>query len=172
MDSVPVLTNRGMKKSLLLGRGDTSFAISLALHLAFIGFFWVSRSLTPSFEDAPEGVFRKGNPTWIEVGSFQEQAFEKAKKPKVVPVKTLDPDAITLPAEKRAEKEERIERKTDVPAETTFGHAEGTATEGELGVEGGRKASLRERYIYELRLLLEGRKVYPNLSRSMRETGR
>lgn len=42
---------------------------------------------------------------------------------------------------------------------------------GPVGVAGGLEASAKERYLYELRLLLDSRKQYPPLARSLRQEG-
>ncbi len=53
-----------------------------------------------------------------------------------------------------------------------FGTQQGSVSAGQVGEKNGLEASVKERYLYELRTLIEGRKIYPRFARSLRETGR
>jgi periplasmic protein TonB len=52
-----------------------------------------------------------------------------------------------------------------------IGRAEGSATQGQLGVQNGAAVSAKERYLYELRARIEQRKTYPPLSKRLGESG-
>ena len=164
-----------------------SWLQSTALHLALAGALWYgARELS----SAPRGVYRKGDPTIVEIslgvgGPFAPEAADE------VAVRNAAPDAadgVALARKKLKKKEAKLAKpappappaaraasaNTPGPgtAEGKFGHAEGVQAAGPLGVANGRDADALERYLYELRVLIEGRKTYPFASRQMREAGR
>ncbi len=143
------------------------FAISLFLHLAvFAGMSVVA--MKPEVL-APFGAYKKGGAVVVEFDSLPTPATTVRKV--VAPVLSNDGDVAVTQKTKKVE----------VPAQPagesagakSLGHADGNMTSGPVGeANGNRLASVKERYLYELRVLIEGRKVYPMTSKRLRESGR
>lgn len=147
-----------------------SFTTSLAVHIVFVAAALIV--LPKAQSTLPLGVNRKGDATYIELGSTTI-----VRKPVVKVVEDKDPNAILV--KRKKEKPKKVEEQTKVAdaaksatTPTQFGSATGTAESGPLGVANGIEVSERERYIYELRRLIDGRKIYPSLARRMRQTGK
>lgn len=141
-------------------------ALSLILHLAILGIFSLrSRS------NAPLGVDLKGDPTVVDLLNTRSSV----SAPKARSIQKSAPEVVevekdtTMKAEKP--KESAQATASDIPNES-FGSRTGTATSGLLGRADGIQATERERYLYELRMLIEGRKIYPASSKVFKETGR
>lgn len=79
---------------------------------------------------------------------------------------------VPIHRKKRKKAEISEEFSTEEKTGARFGVQKGVIAEGPLGVANGKATSEKERYVYELRMLLEGRKTYPRLARQMREEGK
>lgn len=116
---------------------------------------------------APEGVALRGSPTVIEMLPLAPSAaftppFSQAQRGV-----RHSADALAKPI---AAAQAPTGGAQAAPP-STFGVASGAADSGRLGTANGTSASEKERYSYELRLLLESRMVYPPLSRKLKESG-
>lgn len=143
------------------------FAISLFLHLlVFAGMSIIA--MKPQVL-APFGAYKKGGPVVVEFESLPTPA--NAVKRIAAPVLADDGDVAV--EKKKIKQAEVIPPAAEVAGAKTLGHADGNLTSGPLGeANGNRSATIKERYLYELRVLIEGRKVYPVTSKRLRETGR
>lgn len=133
--------------------------VSVAAHALFLV---VALRQAGGSSDLPSGVRRLGDPTILEIGLDPQTKKSKTRvHQSQVATAASSSDVV-------------IKKHEEVGSEAPgrFGLRDGTATEGRMGVRNGTAASEKERYLYELRVLLEGRKVYPRISRSMRETGK
>lgn len=155
---------------------NRSLAASLAAHVLVLGTaFWGASGSS----DTPLGAKRLGDSSLIEVGLVTPQAttakLSIAKNRQSV-LAVDDHDAVIK--KNREIKEDkttiaRSDREQNGSADPArFGLKEGTIADGRMGVDNGFRASERERYLYELRVLLEGRKIYPKISRHMGEAGK
>lgn len=145
-----------------------SVVISVALHVLLVfAAFLIPHSKSP----LPIGVNRRGDATLIELGSSspsRKASPRVSRNEEDIVVKTK-----VAPKKKLEEEQQNKVAKTDAnQSEARFGSATGTAESGELGVANGSEVSERERYLYELHRLIDGRKVYPSLAKRMRETGK
>ncbi|MGZ3694219.1 MAG: energy transducer TonB, partial [Bdellovibrionota bacterium] len=81
------------------------------------------------------------------------------------PVKAAQ--SLTKPAQKRMPSQSVSESK--------LGNVENakpaSVDSGKVGVANGAEASVKERYLYELRLLLDARKEYPAIAKTLRQEG-
>lgn len=138
-----------------------SFPLSLMLHLAlYAGVTW---ELTRK-ASVPFGSRRLGEATLIDFGV--DTSPPRAKS-------TSFHEAVTKPSLKSEKPEVRVQmQKGSVqPPAARFGIRDGTARAGLMGHARGYEASPRERYLYELRTYIEGRKIYPQQALQMRESG-
>ncbi|WP_413558457.1 TonB family protein [Bdellovibrio sp. HCB209] len=145
------------------------FAISLFLHLTvFAGMTMLA--MKPQVL-APFGSYKKGGPVVVEIESAATSVVATPQKRIAAPVLNNDGD---IAIEKKKAKEILPPQQAiETAGAKTLGHADGNLTSGPLGeANGNRNASIKERYLYELRVLIEGRKVYPVTSRRLRESGR
>lgn len=114
--------------------------------------------------NVPFGVERRGDPTVIDVVGPAKSAPAPSRAP--VPHQAAAPAAAkptAAPAPSAAA----------APSEPAgFGLRDGTAGAGELGRPDGAAAGAKERYLYELRVLIEGRQTYPMASRRLKERGK
>lgn len=146
-------------------------AQSLGLHALLFAAGLVATLRSADVSLAPLGERLQGDPTVVEiiVPTAEDRAASAA-------VSTPADDPTLMPLPTTAPKKAKAAPLTPVaaaptPPATAFGFRDGTATTGPLGVPDGVAASDKERYLYELKVLLDARKVYPPLSRQMRETG-
>lgn len=99
----------------------------------------------------------------------------KAQKNRATPVAALDEDGVAI-AQKKKEKPLSAPETPQVAEQKTLGNSLGTSATGALtgreGVVNGSEVSPEERYLYELRKLLERRKKYPVMARRMGHTGK
>jgi len=134
------------------------FAVSLILHLG------VFTLLTFQFRPeawSPIGVHKKG-------GSTSEIVEIKISSPVQVKRNT----SLNRPSLSR-DGDVAVAHKNAPPAQSQeLGHANGKVSQGPLGESKGAIANAKERYLYELHVLIEERKVYPVMSRRLREAGR
>ena len=129
----------------------TTLAASIALHAFGALAFWSS-----SRSALPIGARRAGDAEVVEIGLVGHRAVARRERGPTV----KERPAPTKPA-------------TEGLAQVAkFGFADGVQSEERLGVANGVEAGERERYLFELRVLLEGRKIYPKVSRYMNESGR
>ncbi|UYL08998.1 energy transducer TonB [Bdellovibrio sp. SKB1291214] len=143
------------------------FAISLFLHLlVFAGMSIIA--MKPQVL-APFGAYKKGGAVVVEFESLPSVAT--AANRIAAPVVSNEGD-IAL-EKKKIKPTEVTPQNAEIAGAKTLGHADGILTSGPLGeANGSHSATIKERYLYELRILIEGRKVYPVTSKRLRETGR
>lgn len=143
---------------------------SAAIHVVCgVALFWpTARAPSP----LPLGVRRLGDSTLIEIGIAGPQASAPKPAPRRKPAEAVTKSDVVVPRAKEVPAPPVAAREREGADRARFGVADGVASSGRLGVGNGVDASERERYIYELRVLLEGRKVYPQISRHMKETGK
>ncbi|WP_413582453.1 TonB family protein [Bdellovibrio sp. HCB288] len=142
------------------------FAISLVLHLAV--FAGLSIGALKTQNPAPFGFYKKGGPVVVEFESAPTQATSVKK---IATPKLSDDGEVAIAQKKKQHLE--VTPPPESAGAKTLGHADGNLTSGPLGeATGNRNASIKERYLYELRVLIEGRKIYPVTSKRLRETGR
>jgi protein TonB len=143
------------------------FAISLFLHLAvFAGMSILA--MKPEVL-APFGAYKKGGAVVVEFDSLPTPTA--AVQRVAAPVLHNDGDVVVTQKKKKVEL--LPQQSIETAGAKTLGHADGNLTSGPLGeANGNRLASVKERYLYELRVLIEGRKTYPVTSKRLRESGR
>ncbi|MDG0816773.1 TonB family protein [Bdellovibrio svalbardensis] len=132
-----------------------SYLLSLALHL---GAFVILVLLTGKPVVAPSGVDKRSDPMLFEVGL-------------ATPAKIIA-TAQTRPVNQKIETQQSQPAPTSLSKQNEVGLKEGTQSAGELGQASGSDATERDRYLYELQVLIEGRKIYPPVSKQLRETGK
>ncbi len=152
---------------MLLSRKWIPYSVSLAMHLAaFAGVSFLAMQPVA----IPYGHYKKGDPMLVEVGIATS---EKKVTTKVAPHPDVPSDGdIEIDQKKEKISEQTDQAQTDQPARGEIGFKDGTHTSGELGHSKGFQATVKERYLFELHVLIEGRKVYPPMSRRLRETGK
>lgn len=145
-------------------RFSMSLASSALLHLGVLALvLLLSRGASSPL---PFGVERRGSATVVEI-SVQKASPTMIRVPKAPSVpakleKSPSPSEIT--------KAVATSRAPEISSKT-LGTATGVVSQGALGVQDGVAASEKQRYVYELRTLIEGRKVYPSLSQRLGEKG-
>jgi TonB family protein len=147
-------------------RQISPFAASLMLHLGAFALMGVV-AMKPSIL-APLGVYKKGGAVLVEFEMNTPQAVSVAKP---VSRSVLSDDG-DVSVQKKKIKDIPQQAAAAPAASTQLGHADGTATSGLLGDPNGKQNSIKDRYLYELHVLIEGRKTYPMTSRRLRETGK
>lgn len=163
-----------MKRRTVRPREKTSFLISLILHAAIL--LAIGGMAADPNASVPFGVRRLGGAVTIEIDEGKTAApAPRASKPPVtdaggVTVKKKPVEAVKPSSPESVS--ESAESSSGANETARLGHADGQSASGALGSASGRSADLRDRYLYELRVLLEGRKVYPRAARHLRETGR
>lgn len=138
-----------------------SFPLSLILHLAlYAGLTWeLTRKAT-----VPFGSRRLGEATLIEFGvDMSPPRAKSATFHEAVPKPVLKSE--------KPEVQVRMQKSSAQPTAARFGTRGGTTRTGLMGHARGYEASPRERYLYELRTYIEGRKTYPQQALRMRESG-
>jgi TonB family protein len=108
----------------------------------------------------PEGNGLKGGQEAVELGLLQR------RPKKLESLKTIESPKTDL-----SEKSEQLKSPPPIVGDR-IGHRGGSTKAGELGDSNGVAASAWQRYLYELTVLLNSRKVYPLASLRLRETGR
>jgi TonB family protein len=134
------------------------FAVSLLLHL---GVFVLLTLQLNSENWAPLGVHKKGSST-AELVEIKISSPIQVNKSPALSRSSLSENGDVAVAHKKAQ---------PVPSQE-LGHANGKVGQGPLGESKGAIASAKERYLYELHVLIEEHKVYPVMSRRLREAGR
>ncbi|MGE5085392.1 MAG: energy transducer TonB [Bacillota bacterium] len=134
------------------------FVVSLALHL---GVFALLTLQLQHEEWAPKGVHKKG-------GSSTELVEVKISSP----VEVQKGPTIARPSLSPAGNVSVTHKKSSSGKSRQLGHTTGKVSSGPLGESKGAISSAKERYLYELHVLIEGRKVYPVMSRRLHEAGR
>lgn len=146
------------------GEKTMAFLASVILH----GLLLASLLTWSLGSDVPLGVDRRDDPTVIDVLARPVSSAPAAKREK--PLTVAKPHAVAAPG---PSKESASETPSVTSArEASFGLREGTAASGDLGRPEGVAAGAKERYLYELRVLIQGRLVYPAASRRLRESGK
>lgn len=145
-------------------------ATSVVLHAFFaLALFWSSARYQSS---NPFGVRRLGDSTVIEIGIAAPKA-KTTKKSQAQEIESEFIESSSFVVKKQKEKKKAVEQQEVQGAEKArFGVKDGALADGRFGDPNGIQASEKEYYLYELRMLLEGRKFYPKLSRYMKESGR
>lgn len=145
-----------------------TFSASVAAHALLVA----SMLFVPQLRSPlPLGVNRKGDATLIELGSTtstKKSTPQVSKNADDIVIKTK-----VAPKKENGEKpEEKVARLNESKQEAQFGSPDGTAESGPLGVSNGSVVSEKERYLYELHRLIDGRKIYPSMAKRMRQTGK
>ena len=126
-----------------------AFSVSLGLHLVFAVLVFD----TVHTFNQPREV--RGTPMRVDFVGTEQKAPAALRVPRKV-VRPQPTGVVSVPVE-------------EAPVNTAFG---AKTDAGEVGVEHGVDASVLERYLYELRVLIAQRKTYPAVSRRLGETGR
>ncbi len=144
-----------------------TFSASVAAHALLV----VSMLFVPHLKSPlPLGVNRKGDATLIELGSTtstKKSTPTVSRNPDDIVVKTK----MTSKTKSPEERDQKVAKASDSKQEAQFGSPDGTTESGPLGVQNGSVVSERERYLYELRRLIDGRKIYPSMAKRMRQSG-
>lgn len=137
---------------------------SLLLHL---GVFGLVLLLSKAPSPLPFGIDRRGAPTLVEISvqkTTSPVAVAKALLPRPFPEKVKTPS-------ENLKASPTVSQIISEKSSDTFGSKSGTSEKGPLGVKNGVEVSEKQRYVYELRTLIEGRKTYPSLSQRLGEKG-
>ena len=145
----------------LPNRRPTALLISFCLH-ALLG--TALFAATTNLSATPFGVKKRGSPTYIEFAPLTPAPAVRAPS---VPRSNGE-----IPTKKTSPVSPSTKVQTDLPNATQFGVEEGTTEVGDLGEATGFKANDLERYLFELRVILANRKIYPATSKRLGETGR
>ncbi len=153
------------------------FAVSILLHLL------VGAGLMGAFggnSSKPFGFQRQGDPTWIEIG-IASQGAQMSSRPSQKKLETRAQDREDVIVKSKPDTPEaQITATHQLPTQDSLGAAQsgqfglrdGTVAKGPVGSATGAQVSERDRYLYELKILLEGRKTYPQMARQRGESGR
>lgn len=118
-------------------------------------------------QNTPKGVYRKGDAVAVELLSTSTHSQEEVKA-EPPPVEVARQPEVKVKKKKTPQKRQQPRVKTT----SQLGFKDGTHLHGPLGRPDGFKADAKERYLYELKVLIESRKVYPAMAKRLRETGR
>ncbi|AHI06602.1 siderophore-mediated iron transport protein [Bdellovibrio bacteriovorus W] len=151
---------------------SSSFVISAVLHGA--AFVLALALAAPQKSPLPVGVeLMYGEATTVSAPSKPQSL--NIQKTQAAPVAAMDDDGVAI-EQKKKEKPVPAPVTPQVAEQKTLGNPLGTSTTGALtgreGVANGSEVSPEERYLYELRKLLERRKKYPVMARRMGHTGK
>ncbi len=129
----------------------------LALTLAFAG----------AKPNVPFGVARSGA-TIVEfsVSNLMPQSISSPAKTKVPSVISEAADTFTT-----SQVDKKSAATLPVPSSQLLGFTDGARSMAQIGQENGAANTEKDRYLYELRLLIEQKKIYPQISKRLRETG-
>ncbi|QDK36801.1 energy transducer TonB [Bdellovibrio sp. NC01] len=145
-----------------------SYIVSLALHLGVFGLVSVYAMKPVAI---PYGHYKKGDPMLVEIG-LSSPAKTSVQSAKAQPA-PADKGDVVIPSTKKEDKQvSEANSNQDQVARGEIGFKDGTHEGGELGHSKGYQATARERYLFELHVLIEGRKIYPALSKRLRESGK
>jgi protein TonB len=155
----------------LANRRPSAFLLSLCLHAVAGLILFATTKVSP----VPFGVNKRGSPTYIEFAPLSQTVAPPAvpvAKPHVAPLARPTGD-VSIPTQV-APPAPASEPTQAHPADSLqqFGSEDGTISKGDLGEAKGFKATSLERYLYELRVILANRKIYPSTSKRLGETGR
>ncbi len=147
-----------------------SVSFSVALHIAvFAVVLWTGGESSRS--PLPIGVELQYGTSLESSGAEEVKPQAKPAPAPKVQVAQNDSDAPAL----ENKKEEAKPVVASAPTEK-FGRADGVAEKGSvvgrLGVANGSEVSAEERYLYELRRLLERKKLYPVMAKRLGQTGK
>lgn len=140
-----------LTKSLLPSRAVIA---SAGLHALIVGVVAAAGLLAPRAMPVPVGS--------VEVALMELPASAPVPvQAAPAPVAAPSPDGMALTKKKSKA----------TPAAAPAATAPTAAAQGQVGRSDGVEVAELDRYLYELRLTLEGRKTYPTLSRRLREAG-
>lgn len=144
-----------------------SYFVSLALH---VGAFAGTSFLALQPVAIPYGHYKKGDPMLVEIGIATPAKTTAVKS--VAHPQVHDVGDIAIQQKKEIKQEPQQQASSEQTARGQIGFKDGIHTGGELGHSKGFQATAKERYLFELHVLIEGRKVYPSASKRLRETGK
>ncbi|MBV2169466.1 MAG: energy transducer TonB [Bdellovibrio sp.] len=146
---------------------NKSVLLSAVLHGAF---FLLGLSLTgPQGEPLPVGV----ELMYGEGGTERTPKVDDVKVVKNKPsVQTNDPEAPTIKSKEVAATPQETSSLGGKAMGSASGTSERGALEGREGVINGIEVSSEQRYLYEIKTLLERRKRYPVMAKKMGHTGK
>lgn len=128
----------------------------------------------PQKSPLPVGVELMYGETTAVSAPTKPQALN-TQKTQAAPVSAMDDDGVAID-QKKKDKPVATSENQQVAEQKTLGNPLGTSSTGALtgreGVANGSEVSPEERYLYELRKLLERRKKYPVMARRMGHTGK
>lgn len=158
------------------------FLLSSALHLLVL--FWSSTHLNMSSHDyeqssIPLGYFIKRGIEKSLVSSNSSSMISKRpylKKEKKVQDQADQLDQMTSTQDKNIENDKSLTRDEFQDHEVSSGVAWGNSSDtqnvsGPVGDPHGIEVSSKERYLYELRLMIENLKTYPRMAKRLRQEG-
>lgn len=156
----------------------SAFLISLVIHLVLIGLLLASND--SQHISIPKGIYKKGNPSAIEVSIVSHAPKTLVALPASAPVvsddgplivKTKPKKNLNSPSTTNEPSADSRSEEGSFTAPESFGFADGVEASGPIGHHEGIRVSERERYLYELRLLIASRKTYPYISKRLGESG-
>lgn len=156
-----------MKKTVFFRRLPNFITLSALLHVGIFGaVLWSSAK--SDLSPLPLGVE-------VQYGdSFEATDIRTVKAtPQVANTVAVSDDSDAPVLDKKKEDKPQVAAKA--ASSEKFGNPEGNSEKGALtgrmGVANGTEVSVEERYIYELRKLMERRQIYPSMARKMGHTG-
>ncbi len=135
---------------------SSAFSFSLGAHLAF---FLLLVVVSRTAILAPKGVFRIGS------ASIAEVTLVSSERAAPAPALVKAESEMALPKAFATAEQAH-------PEASQLGFEKGRSEAGPLGHPEGVDADAFERYRYELRVLIDRRKVYPPTSKRLRESGK
>lgn len=149
----------------------TAYLVSAFLHFAV---FTVTILFATKQLDVPYGHRRKGGPMIVEVDIGSAPAAKIAQSTLSEEIYSNHGEVVVKAKKNKKNDQEATTEAVnkDESVRGEIGFLNGDHIGGELGDERGRKVSAKERYLYELRVLIEGRKFYPLVSRRLGESGK
>lgn len=153
----------------LPNRRPTAFLLSLVLHLALGALLF---AVTANVNLVPKGVHKHGSPTYIEFAPAPAPATKPESRSPAQPSSHRSGDILSPKVVPQNKSVSPAATQTETHTGAQFGVEDGTIAQGELGDAAGFKATDLERYLFELRVILANRKIYPATSKRLGETGR
>lgn len=150
-----------------------SFLCSALIHGAlFLGVGLMGAQAPTS----PQGFNRHGGAVVIDVGLEDgSQARTKTLKATAAPARGDDGILISKTKSERALENSITGHELGnqpLSQASRLGSQDGIKGDGEIGTANGGQVSERQQYLYELRVLIEGRKVYPLQAKRLNEKGK
>jgi protein TonB len=155
-----------------IGKIPQTFSLSIIFHgLIFImAGLWAEKSLLQEETIAPKGVY-------LEMGDYSASSQLKSASTGLIkktnPKVNTSTDGIALKKEKVINPPQQTVEQTVSTTSSSIGNSSiGTSNLGEVGDPNGAEATKLQRYLYELKLLIESHKRYPAQARVLGQEGK